>query len=224
MGVLSGPFLETVVDITGAEGSAAPIRAGCPNSPRMSIAIDPFIRENVGPNSVDVRLGDRLLMYDMSMAPRCPVYGTPYLDTRAENPTSAILLDDAGWILQPGILYLGHTIERTRTSGLVPWLDGRSSVGRLGLFVHVTAGRGDDGFGEIAPDGWASWTLELTCIHPVKVYPGMKIAQITYFELIGERRPYRGRYSRQSDFPIASRIHQFEPARSDTVGGGAAHE
>lgn len=100
------------------------------------------------------------------------------------------------------MLYLAATVERTVAHGLTSWLDGRSSVGRMGLSVHVTAGRGDDAW-------MGRWTLELTAVtHPVKVYTGMRIGQVTYFMLQGERKPYNpdGKYSQQ-DGPTPSRMY-----------------
>jgi dCTP deaminase len=98
-------------------------------------------------------------------------------------------------------------------AGLVPWLDGRSSVGRLGISVHSTAGRGDDGF-------FGRWTLEVSVVHPVRVYPGMKVGQVTFFDLRGERRPYRGKYQNQ-DAAVASKLWEDAPcAGSDSTASG----
>lgn len=157
------------------------------------IEIDPFVPEYVGPNSIDIRLGDTLRVYVSCLTP---------LDSRKKNPTAEFTISGFGSALQPGFLYLGSTVERVKTRGLVPWMDGRSSIGRLGIGVHVTAGRGDDGF-----DG--HFTLEITAVQPVIIYPGMRIAQVSFFELKGERRPYTGRYQGQSG-PTASRFHQGE--------------
>ena len=82
-------------------------------------------------------------------------------------------MSKSGFLLEPGVLYLGSTVEYTETHGLVPIIDGRSSVGRLGIFVHVTAGYGDNGY-------CGKWTLELACIVPVVIYPNMKICQIRF--------------------------------------------
>ena len=84
---------------------------------------------------------------------------------------------------------------------LVPMLVGRSSIGRLGIFVHVTAGFGDVGFS-------GNWTLELTCVQPVRVYPGMEICQIYYQTTTGEiLSQYHGKYQGSRDV-VASRIYQ----------------
>ena len=85
---------------------------------------------------------------------------------------------DEGLVLSPNQLYLGRTVERTETHNLVPMIEGRSSVGRLGLFVHVTAGFGDVGF-------CGYWTLEMFAVQPVRIYPGVPICQIFYHEISG---------------------------------------
>jgi len=112
------------------------------------------------------------------------------LDAAKVSLTFEFKIPPQGLILYPGVLYLGSTVERTITQGLVPCIEGRSSLGRLGLGSHVTAGFGDDGF-----DG--HWTLELTVVHPLRIYAGMKICQIAYTELTGERSPYKGKYQGQ---------------------------
>ena len=81
-----------------------------------------------------------------------------------------------GMVLKPDQLYLGRTTERTETHNLVPMIEGRSSIGRLGLFVHVTAGFGDVGF-------CGYWTLEMFAVQPVRIYPGVPICQIFYHEI-----------------------------------------
>lgn len=133
-----------------------------------NIVIEPWNIKNLGPNSYDVTLADTLL-----------VYTDEILDSRAENHTQKLTIHEDGLVLIPGRLYLGATREYTETHNLVPMLEGRSSFGRLGLLVHVTAGFGDSGF-------CGTWTLELTCIHPVRVYPGQRIAQLYYHTLAGK--------------------------------------
>jgi dCTP deaminase len=173
------------------------------------IVITPFNSESVGPNSCDVHLGDSLLEYQTfnagGVGPWCDYHTT--IDP--ENPPTAVECERLGeaygkwagaWFLRPGRVYLGSTREYTESHGLAPKLEGRSSVARLGLFVHVTAGFGDDGFN-------GHWTLELVATQPIIVRPGMKIAQICYTTLIGERRPYCGRYQQQPAEPVPSRFH-----------------
>lgn len=130
-----------------------------------SIKIDPFDISRINPNSYNLRLSDELFTYDNAV-----------LDMRKKNTGLITHISQDGTLLIPGKLYLARTMERTTTEKFVPMLEGRSSVGRLGLSIHVTAGFGDVGF-----DGY--WTLELSCVQPVLVYPGIEIAQIYYHTL-----------------------------------------
>ena len=132
------------------------------------IFITDFDPEKVNPNSYNLRLHNELVVYDEEV-----------LDMKRPLKTKKIIIPEEGFLLQPGKLYLGRTFERTTTKNLVPMLEGRSSVGRLGIFIHVTAGFGDIGF-----DGF--WTLEIQCIQPVRIYPMVDIAQIYYHSLLGD--------------------------------------
>lgn len=162
---------------------------------RGNIRIDPFDPKRVNPNSYNARLGSRLLIYERgSLSTRKP----PKVEHDLE-------ITDAGYLLQAGRGYLGHTMERTYCEGFVPRVEGRSSTGRLFLLIHCTAGLGDDGF-----DG--RWTLEIVpLVEDVWVYPGDEILQIYFQEVIGERRPYKGRYQGQEG-PVGSRM-AGEPGR-----------
>jgi len=148
-----------------------------------NIIINPFSYENINPNSYNLTLDNELMVYTQFP-----------LNPKIENDTRLIKIPKQGFLLQPGNLYLGNTIEYTETHTYVPRIDGRSSIGRLGIFVHVTAGFGDIGF-------CGNWTLEITCIHPVILYPNMKICQISYHDKKGYICPYKGKYqhSRQMD-------------------------
>jgi dCTP deaminase len=92
-------------------------------------------------------------------------------------------IPEEGLVLTPNQLYLGRTIERTETHNLVPMIEGRSSIGRLGLFVHVTAGFGDVGF-------CGYWTLEMFAVQPVKIYPRVPICQIFFHQIAGDITEY----------------------------------
>lgn len=160
---------------------------------RDGLLIVPFDPARCGPASYDVHLGDRLLSYATNP-------GQP-IDPLRPPPAADVPLGEGGrWLLLPGKVYLGVTREYTETFGLVPMLHGRSSVGRLGLFVHVTAGVGDPGF-------CGTWTLELVATQPVLVKPGMKIGQLAYHQTTGETQNYAGRYQGQNGVPVASRFH-----------------
>ena len=141
------------------------------------IIIEPFNPANMGPNSYDLTLDKTLQVYKFD---EC-------LDIKQKAEVEEIIIPEEGLILQPNMLYLGSTIERTKTLDYVPMLEGRSSIGRLGLSIHVTAGFGDVGF-----DG--RWTLEISCIHPIRIYPNMRLCQIYYHKIEGEYRPYNSKY------------------------------
>ena len=141
-----------------------------------NIQIEPFNLNNINPNSYNLTLANELLVYDEEV-----------LDMRKPNMFKKLVIPDEGMILQPNKLYLGRTVERTATNNYVPMLEGRSSVGRLGLCIHVTAGFGDVGF-----DGY--WTLELFCIEPILVVPNVQIGQIYYHTIEGEYDLYRSKY------------------------------
>lgn len=114
------------------------------------------------------------------------------LDTKKEPELLTTKIWDDGITLFPGILYLGHTVERTKCHGLVPKIDGRSSVARLGIQVHMTAGFGDNGF-----DG--QWTFEIMVAFPVRIYAGCQIAQISFDPINGKQGPfYEGKYQGQT--------------------------
>lgn len=133
------------------------------------LLIEPFDQECLGANSYDVHLDAVLKTYRMRDAGG---YATP-LDCRVANQTVDHSILEAGVILQPGTLYLGSTIERIDSRTTIPKLNGKSSLGRLGLVVHQTAGEGDYGF-------CGHWTLELTVVHPLVVYAGMPVAQVLW--------------------------------------------
>ncbi len=133
-----------------------------------TIVIEPFDRTNLGSNSYDVHLGKYLAMYNDTM-----------LDAKKHNTISHFEIPEEGYVLQPATLYLGVTLEYTETHAHVPFLEGKSSTGRLGIDIHATAGKGDVGFCN-------AWTLEISCVQPVRVYAGMPIGQLIYFPVHGE--------------------------------------
>jgi dCTP deaminase len=105
-----------------------------------------------------------------------------------------------GWYLKAGIGYLMHTVERVTTDRYIPVLDGKSSIGRLFVTAHVTAGYGDPGF-----DG--QYTLEVVSTHPVIVYPGMRFCQMRFHTTVGEILDYkhRGHYTGKASMgPVPS--------------------
>lgn len=154
------------------------------------IIIDPFDFNKLNPNSYNLTLNNKLL-----------VYNEQKLDMKINNDYHIVEIPEEGLLLEPGRVYLGRTNEYTETQNLVPMLEGRSSHGRLGLFVHVTAGFGDIGF-----RGY--WTLELSCVQPIVIYPNIDICQIYYHTIIGEvLTKYQGKYQDSQDV-ITSQIYQ----------------
>lgn len=162
------------------------------------ISIVPFDEKLINPNSYNLRLHNELLTYTDEI-----------LDMKKPLNTTKITIPDDGLILRPGKLYLGRTYEKTSTSSFVPMLEGRSSIGRLGLFIHVTAGFGDVGF-----SGY--WTLEIQCVQPVKIYPMVEICQIYYHTLSGEFECYHsGKYQNNTGIQPSLLYKDFEKNISD---------
>ncbi|MEM6363757.1 MAG: dCTP deaminase [Planctomycetota bacterium] len=137
-----------------------------------SLVIDPCDPSQINANSVDLSLHDELLIYEEVV-----------LDAASPNRFRRIGISSDGLTLQPGQLYLGRTVETTQTHAAVPFVQGRSSVGRLGLIVNPSGGLGQVGY-------CGTWTLEMHCVQPVRIYAGMKICQIGYVELTGDVDPY----------------------------------
>jgi len=128
---------------------------------------------------------------------------------RKPNRVRRIDIPPEGVVLQPEQVYLGRTAERTETHNLVPMIEGRSSVGRLGLFVHVTAGFGDVGF-------CGYWTLEMFAIQPIRVYAGVPICQIFYHDLRGEFTEYDSdKYQHNTDIQPSLLFRELNPDGDD---------
>ncbi|MCO5287059.1 MAG: dCTP deaminase [Chitinophagaceae bacterium] len=156
-----------------------------------SIVITPWDRTKLGSNSYDVHLGKHLAVYKDAV-----------LDAKRHNEVAHFEIPDEGFVLQPDQLYLGVTLEYTETHHHVPFLEGKSSTGRLGIDIHATAGKGDIGF-------CGHWTLEISCKVPVRIYWGMPIGQLIYFPLEGEvsiayDKKKGAKYSHQPDRPVES--------------------
>ena len=157
------------------------------------IIITPFDEKRINPNSYNLSLADELLVYEQDE-----------LDMKKPNPTKQIVIPEEGLLLEPNRLYLGRTNEFTKTDRYVPMLEGRSSTGRLGLFIHVTAG-----FGDIVFAGY--WTLEIFCVQPVRIYPNVEICQIYYHDIDGEYDLYSsGKYQNNSGIQASLMYKDFE--------------
>lgn len=143
---------------------------------RGRIVIEPFNEADIQPNSYDFHLSKYLKLYTDEI-----------LDPKIENKVKEIIIPEEGLLLKPEELYLGMVEETIGSEYYVPILRGRSSTGRLGLFVHITADLIDIG-------SINNWTLMLHSVVPVKVYPGMKIGQVTFWIPNGEIELYKGKY------------------------------
>ena len=155
------------------------------------IIIEPFDRHCLGTNSYDVHLGKYLAVYE-----------DQELDARVHNKVRQFEIPEEGYVLQPGILYLGVTHEYTETHRTVPFLEGKSSIGRLGIDIHATAGKGDVGFCN-------TWTLEISCVQPVRIYAEMPIGQLIYFTVSSEiehlyNEKKDAKYNRRTIRPVES--------------------
>ncbi len=155
------------------------------------IVIEPYRRASLGTNSYDVHLGKYLATYDQEV-----------LDARVANTITTFEIPEEGFVLQPEKLYLGVTLEYTESHAHVPFLEGKSSIGRLGIDIHATAGKGDVGFCN-------HWTLEISVKQPIRVYAGMPVGQLIYFVTSGDVEvPYNkkasAKYNVRSDRPKES--------------------
>jgi dCTP deaminase len=158
------------------------------------VVIEPFNERNLNPNSYNLTLHDEILTYEEVV-----------LDMRKSNRVRRMTIPQNGMVLNPNQLYLARTAERTETHNLVPMIEGRSSIGRLGLFVHVTAGFGDVGF-------CGFWTLEMFAVQPVRIYPGVPICQIFYHQITGEIREYDSdKYQHNRDIQPSLMFKELNP-------------
>jgi len=140
------------------------------------IHIRPFKPENLNPNSYNFRLGNKLLVFNGDI-----------LDSAKDNNFEEVIIPYRGLVLEPGKLYLGHTIEEMGSDFYVPTMQARSSMGRLGLYIYLNSGLGDIGFKR-------QWTLELHSIHRLRVYPGMRVGQMLFWNVDGKIILYSGKY------------------------------
>jgi len=157
------------------------------------LVIEPYEERLVNPNSYNLRLHHELLVYDNNV-----------LDMKTENKATLLEIPEEGLLLEKDKLYLGRTLEYTESHKHVPMLEGRSSIGRLGLFVHVTAGFGDVGF-------CGFWTLEMFCVQPIRIYAGVEICQIFYHSIEGAYDLYKsGKYQKNKGVQPSLLFKDFE--------------
>jgi dCTP deaminase len=185
-----------------------------------NIRITPYSEDQLNPASYDLTLGDELRVYkdwvgynEHASPPRAGQDMFPcakVCDVKQELETVSFQIPPTGWVLRPGIGYLLHTVEQVWTRNYVPIVDGKSSIGRLFVLIHFTAGFGDPNF-----DG--QYTLEVSALHPVRIYPGMRIGQIRFHTVEGELdRPYEGNYKEgTARGAVASRSWNQFPKKDD---------
>ncbi len=168
------------------------------------IVIDPFDPACVQPSSVDLHVDSQFRVFANSRY--------PYIDVKEEMPSLTEVVKVEGgepFILHPGEFVLGSTLERVGIpDDTVARLEGKSSLGRLGLLIHSTAGYVDPGW-----DGYLTLELSNVANLPITIYPGMKIGQISFFRLTTPaERPYgskgtKSKYQGQRG-PTASRFFE----------------
>jgi len=162
------------------------------------IIIDPYDPQQLNPNSVNLTLHNELMIYEEFV-----------LDMRKANRVRRMPIPQDGYVLKPNQLYLARTAERTETHNLVPMLEGRSSVARLGIFINATGGFGDVGF-------CGYWTLQMFAIQPVRIYPGIPICQIFYHEIVGEFLEYSSnKYQHNRDVQPSLFFKELNPDAED---------
>ncbi|MFD8079522.1 deoxycytidine triphosphate deaminase [Streptomyces sp. NPDC059718] len=136
------------------------------------IAIGPFDPGRLSPNAYDWRLGETLRICDGN------------LDAAAPTPFSETTIPATGFVLQPSVLYLGVTLERTGSERYAQMLNGDRSTGSLGIWVHVSAPLGHVGHA-------IRWTLEIRAARPVRVYPGMTFGKLIFLQTFGGPTSYQ---------------------------------
>jgi len=160
-----------------------------------NIVIDPYEPKHLNPASIDLTLGREVAVYEDAVYLDDPnqvrpdgtgirVFGTRVIDVREPPRVRKFKMTGQGWVVNPGVAYLMHTAERVTTDKYVPIVDGKSSLGRLFLSVHQTAGFGDPGYN-------GQYTLEVTSLFPVRLYPGMRICQMRFHTILGTPVNYR---------------------------------
>jgi dCTP deaminase len=185
-----------------------------------AIKVTPYEKNRVQPNSLDLTLGTGVCVYrDLVYVPRMGKFQGPplkslaqssgmvqmcseYLDTRKNNPILRFDMDESGWLIKPGILYLMHVVEVLHAPKLVMELDGKSSLARLGITIHFTAGFAETGF-------HGQYTMEVSGMHEVRVYPGMDFAQVVFHTVEGEIEDYKKRGNYVGDAAMGA-----QPSRS----------
>ena len=156
-----------------------------------NITIEPFDSKQAGPNSYDLRLSNLLAEVIANSTER---FGTGMIDTHEPSRIKyQKMLDSGAFVLIPGKMYLGSTMESMGSKHFVPVLHGRSSAARHGLMVHLCAGFADVGW-------YGQWVLEIVNLtpYPMLVWPGDRVCQVSFERLEGEAELYQSTYQNQT--------------------------
>ena len=158
-----------------------------------TITIEPYNPKQMNPNSYNLCLSNELLIYDDDV-----------LDMKSENKFKIVTIPEDGFLLQPNKLYLGRTVEYVKTNKYIPMLEGRSIIGRLGMFIHITAGLGNVGMA-------GYWTLEIVAVQPLIIYPNVEVCQLFFHTVNGEFLPYSsGKYHENKGIQPSFLYKEFE--------------
>lgn len=160
-----------------------------------TITIEPFDVDLINPNSYDFCLGRTLLRYTEKE-----------VDTRCDNRVETLEIPEEGFVIPRGDFFLGHTLEVMGSTHYAPIIRAKSSMARLGLFVHVTADLIDIG-------SINQFTLQLYATHAIRVYAGMRVGQVTFWRAQGDITLYDGKYQ-GSVGPVASRSYRDSACES----------
>ncbi|MDH3306360.1 MAG: dCTP deaminase [Acidimicrobiia bacterium] len=168
------------------------------------IAVDPYDESFVQPSSIDLRVDRYFRVFEN--------HKYPHIDPRVRQEDLTTIVEvpgDEAFVLHPGEFVLGSTLERVRLGNdIVARLEGKSSLGRLGLLIHSTAGFVDPGF-----DGYLTLELSNVANLPIAIYPGMRIGQISFYQMTTDAdHPYGSagagsKYQGQRG-PTPSRVHR----------------
>lgn len=146
-----------------------------------NIIINPFVFSNLNPNSYNYRIGPEIIEFNEDI-----------LDSKFCHKVKKINMRAEGFLLQPERIYLARTYEEIGSEKFVTSLIGRSSMGRLGLYLQITAD-----LGQLGPSH--CWTLELKVVQPLVIYPRMKIGQVSFWRTTGLGKiKYSGNYTNHS--------------------------
>ena len=159
---------------------------------RGEIFITRFSEKKVNTNSYNLTLNNKLLIYNDRV-----------LDLKKDytNNVTEVIIPESGFTMDPGKLYLGSTNEKTITQKHFPIIQGRSSLARLGLGVHITSN-----VGEIGYNGY--WTLELSCVQPLTIYPFIQVCQVFFLCVDGEVEQCDNEWYQNNKGAQTSRIYK----------------